>query len=55
MSLERELDAMTASCDAAHPNGHRILTESRIQSSELQEKMRSDVEALTVRLQEANE
>ena len=32
-----------------------LLTESRIQSSELQEEMRSDVEALTVRLQEANE
>jgi hypothetical protein len=32
-----------------------LLTESRIQSSELREEMRSDVEALTVRLQEANE
>jgi hypothetical protein len=43
MSMERELDAMTASCDAARPNEHRnrvLLTESRIQSSELQEKMR---------------
>jgi hypothetical protein len=24
MSLERELDAMTASCDAARPSGHRM-------------------------------
>jgi hypothetical protein len=56
--LERQLDAMTASCDTARRNGHRdrvLLSESRIQSSELQEEMRSDVEALTVRLQEANE
>jgi hypothetical protein len=56
--LERELDAMTAACDAARRNGQRdrvLLTESRIQSREHQEEMCSDVEALTVRLQEANE
>jgi len=56
--MERELDAMTASCDAARRNGHRdrvLLTESRIQSTKLQEEMRSDMEALTVRQQEANE
>jgi hypothetical protein len=47
MPMERELDAMTASCDAARPNEHRyrvLLTESRIQSSELQEKMRSPLQ-----------
>ena len=32
-----------------------LLTESRDQSSELQEEMRSDMELLTERLQEANE
>jgi hypothetical protein len=32
-----------------------LLSESRIQSSELQVEMREDVEALTVRLQEAGE
>ena len=56
--MERELDAMTASCDKARRSAHRdrvLLSESRIQSSELQVEMREDVEALTVRLQETSE
>ena len=46
--MERELDAMTASCDKARRSAHRdrvLLSESRIQSSELQVEMREDVEA----------
>ncbi len=43
---------------AARRTGHRnrvLLSESRIQPSELQEEMREDVEALQIRLQEAGE
>ena len=57
-TIEHELDAMTASCDRARRGAHRdrvLLSESTIQSSELQVEMREDVEALTVRLQEAGE
>jgi len=42
----------------ARRTGHRnrvLLSESRIQPSELQEEMREDVEALQIRLQEAGE
>jgi len=56
--MERKLEGMTAACDAARRCGLRdkeALAESRNQSSELQEEMRSDVEAITLSLQETKE
>jgi hypothetical protein len=57
-AMEHELDAMTASCDKARRSAHRdrvLLSEARIQSSELQVEMREDVEALELRLKETGE
>jgi len=57
-STEHKLEVMTAACDTARRSGLRdkeALAESRNQSSELQEEMRSDVEAITLSLQEARE
>ena len=42
-------------CSTTAHRDRVLLSESRIQSSELQVEMREDVEALTVRLQEAGE
>ena len=56
--MEHELDSMTASCDKARRSAHRdrvLLSEARIQSSELQVEMREDVEALELRLKETGE
>ena len=56
--MEHELDAMTATCDKARRSAHRdrvLLSEARIQSSELQVEMREDVEALELRLKETGE
>jgi len=55
---ERKLVDMTTACDAARRSGLRdkeALAEARNQSNELQEEMRSDVEALTLSLQEAKD
>jgi len=55
---ERNLVKMTAACDASRRSGLRdkeALAEARNQSSELQEEMRLDVEALTLSLQEAKD
>jgi len=52
------LEEMTAACEAARRSGLRdkeALAESRNQSSELQEEMCSDVEAISLSLQEAKE
>jgi hypothetical protein len=57
-AMEHELDAMAASCDKARRSAHRdrvLLSEARIQSSELQVEMREDVEALELRLKETGE
>jgi len=55
---ERKLVDMTTACDAARRSGLRdkeALAEARNQSNELKEEMRSDVEVLTLSLQEAKD
>jgi len=57
-SMERKLLGMTAACDAARHGALRdkeALAESRNQSSELQEEMRSDVEAISRSMDETKE